>query len=55
VSKGRKVTKTGYKWKFDPCSKSNPTNHGFIKFDISDALKCQKGCYWSFLYAFLAL
>jgi len=39
VSKGQKVTKTGYKWKFDPCSKSNLPNHRFIKSDISDALK----------------
>jgi len=55
VSKGQKVTKTGYKLKFDPCSKSNLPNHGFIKFDISDALKCQKRCCWSFWYAFLSL
>jgi len=55
VSKGQKVTKTEYKWKFDPCSKSNLPNHRFIQFDISDAWKCQKRCCWSFWYAFMAL
>jgi len=44
VSKGQKVTKTAYKWKFDPCSKRNLPNHGFVQFDISDAWKCQKRC-----------
>jgi len=55
VSKGQKVTETGYKWKFDPCSKSNLPNHKFIQFDISDAWKCQKRCCWLCWYAFLAL
>jgi len=55
VSKGQKVTKTVYKWKFDPCSKSNEPNHRFIQFDISDAWKCEKRCCWSLWYAFVAL
>jgi len=55
VSKGQKVTKTGYKWKFDHCSKINLPNHRFIQFDISDAWKCQKRCCWLFWYAFLSL
>jgi len=55
VSKGQKVTENGYKWKFDPCSKSNLRNHGFVQFDISDAWKCQKRFRLSFWYAFLAL
>jgi len=55
VSKGQKVTKTGYKWKFDPSSKSKLPNHRFIQLDISDAWKCQKRCCWLFWYAFLAL
>jgi len=55
VSKGQKVTKTGFKWKFAPCSKSNLPYHRFIQFDISDAWRRQKRCYWSFWYALLAL
>jgi len=52
VSKGQKVTKTGYKWKFDPCSKNNLPNHRFIQFDICDAWKYQKRCCQLLWYAY---